>query len=445
MIKHIEASANRPAQSFGERILAQGETVSNDTRATHLNNNDLIVGPTGSGKTRYYVKPNLLQMTESIIVTDTKGSLLCEVGPALSAAGYRVINIDFTNEGSNCGYNPLDYVRYDKKTKRPNEQDIQKISAALTPFEDERQPFWDLAARNLLNCFIGCVVERLRPEERTLEYVMKMLEGTSAREHTYDPQGRTELMLDENSKRYPNSYTARKWNSFRPTVGAPQMYASILGILSEKLDPYTTGAAIEMFSRKERIDFTSLGREKTAVFLTVSDTDRSMDRMVNLFYTQALQALCDYADRECPGFALPVPVRMYLDDFATNCVIPDFDNIISVIRSRNIAVSIVLQSITQLETMYSHAQATTILNGCDHLLYLGGQDVETAELIAKKAHRTLETILDMPLDHAWLFERGRRGKQVHRYELKEHPRYHSLVEAYASSEADPAQDARLCA
>lgn len=135
-----------------------------------------------------------------------------------------------------------------------------------------------------------------------------------------------------------------------------------------------------MFSCPQRIDFRSLGREKTAVFLTISDTDRSMDGLVNLFYTQALQTLCNSADKDYPDHRLPVPVRFILDDFATNVRIPDFDKIISVIRSREIYVSIILQSISQLSALYGSGESTTIINNCDNCLYLGGQDVEDCQV-----------------------------------------------------------------
>ena len=421
-------SAFNVAQPKGFRILAQDELVSNNTWETNLNNNDLIVGPTGSGKTRYYVKPNLLQMNESVIVTDTKGSLRREVGPVLERAGYRVLDVDFTNVGNSYGYNPLDFVRRNPQTGAPREQDIMKIASTLVPIEDPTQPFWEQAAKNLLGCFIGFAMEYLNPAERTLDKIAMLLSGTKPSPNG-QAKGRTERLLDNYAADHPHSFTARKWTAFRPTTSADRMYASVLGILSEKLDPFTFDDAAELFSRAERIDFAEIGQRKTAVFLTVSDTDRSLDRLVSLFYTQALQMLCDFADNECPGGALPVPVRLYLDDFATNCRIADFDKIISVIRSRNIAVSVVLQSITQLETLYAHPDAMTIVNGCDHLLYLGGQDVETAELIAKKACRTVETILEMPVEDAWLFERGKRAKQVRRFDLTRHEMYRHLAEA----------------
>ena len=159
-----------------------------------------------------------------------------------------------------------------------------------------------------------------------------------------------------------------------------------------------------------------------ALFLTISDTDRSMDRLVNLFFTQAINVLCTTADHS-PGHRLPTPVRFYLDDFAANFTIPDFDKLTSVIRSREISVSVILQSLSQLEAIYGTARAATILNNADHLLYLGGTDVGTAQTISVKANKPTNTILQMPLDKAWLFTRGENPQPVRKYDVQDHPKY----------------------
>lgn len=161
-----------------------------------------------------------------------------------------------------------------------------------------------------------------------------------------------------------------------------------------------------------------------------------MDRLINLFYTQALQSLCTAADRS-PGHRLKVPVRLYLDDFAANFVIPDFDKITSVIRSREISVSVIIQSISQLEAMYGRARASTILNNADNFLYLGGTDVDTAHLIAQRANKPVSSILGMPLDAALLFTRGQPPQMVKKYDLHSHPLYKRLPE-YKTRKAEDA-------
>ena len=224
-----------PARQSGERIFAQGAEVSNDTWTTGLNNNDLIIGPTGAGKTRYYIKPNLMQLNESAIVTDTKGSLVEEVGPLMCNHGYDVVCIDFTNTMASSGYNPFDFVHTDPATGKPDTQDIMRITNALVPDETHYEPFWEKEAQALLNILVGYVFECLRTEDRNLASVATLLAHCKVRDTARDSLGATEQALDDFCAQNPTSFTALKWGSFRSTIDAPRMYASILSILAEKL------------------------------------------------------------------------------------------------------------------------------------------------------------------------------------------------------------------
>ena len=393
------------------RVMAKGLYMSNDTRVTGLNNNDLIIGPSGAGKTTGYVKPNLLLGGGSIIVADTKGALLQEVGPEMARRGYRVLHLDFSDLAeSSLGYDPLDYIRRGEDG-RYSQQDVMTIAKALCPIEDFKQPFWDHAAAMLLASIIGTVLEYYSREWQTMGMVSELFEELCAG-YGQKEGGQFHQMVFKLGQKNPESFAWRKFRMVSSCEGADKMYCSILGILAEKLDVLTFDGIERLFQMEERVDFAGLGREKTALFLTVSDTDRSMDRLVNLFYTQALQGLSRSADRDYPDHRLPVSVRFILDDFATNTVIPDFDSIISVIRSREIYVSIIIQSLSQLEGLYGHAKAMTIINNCDNCLYLGGQDVETASYFSLKMNRTVDTILNLPLDAAILFTRGQRPRRV---------------------------------
>ena len=416
------------------RILAGDRRVSNDTRTTGLNNNDLIIGPSGAGKTRGYVRPNLLECAGSVIVADTKGSLLGEVGPAMEARGYRVRSIGFADLGGSCGYNPFDYIRRDPRTKAYSEQDIQSVCAALIPVETAKDPFWEQSARLVLAGMIGYVLECLPKREHTLEYVVKLFGEMTPVDQKH--RSNFDKLFAELAAEKPESFAARKYQLFRGLSTADKTWECVRGFLAEHLSPLTPDGAKRMYSRRERVDFRALGREKTAVFLTVSDTDRSMDKLINLFYTQALQTLCASADRDYPDHALPVPVRVILDDFATNVRIPEFDKIISVIRSREISVSVILQSLSQLEALYGHSRAMTIINNCDNLLYLGGQDVETARYIGVKANRTADTILNMPLDEAYLFTRGQAPRKVAKYDPRAHERCRETPVSAPGKEAE---------
>lgn len=394
----------------GSRILAQGCRISNDTWKTGLNNNDLIIGPSGSGKTRGYVLPNILLGNESMIIGDTKGNLKKQTEDVLKRRGFQIIQIDLTDCLSSYGYNPFDFIRYDSGRDCYAEQDILTMAACIVPVTGCNDPYWELAARFYLESFIAYILECLPEKEHSLDFAVRLLGEMGT--------GRFEKLMEELQEIHPGSFALSRYNLYKNNVRAEKMHESIRGVLAEKLSVFSFDGAKAMFCRQERIRFDRIGREKTAVFLTVSDTDRSMDRLADLFFTQAVHTLCQSADRDYGDSRLAVPVRFLLDDFAAGIFIPDFDKIISVIRSREISVSIILQSLSQLESMYGHAKAMTIINNCDNCLYLGGQDVETARYISTRADKWVNTILEMPLDEAWLFTRGGRARQVRKYQME---------------------------
>ena len=309
------------------------------------------------------------------------------------------------------------YVRRDQKRGCCHEQDILQIAAALSPVKTKNDPFWEQAAQMALSAMISYVLEYLPRQEHHLGSVIRLLREMG--------NGSFDRLVEGGCTLAPDSFAAAQYQMLRNIQKSPRTYASIQAFLAEKLSPFAFHGAEKLFTNSSQLYFQSLGDRKTAVFLTISDTDRSMDALATLFYTQALQNLCRHAD-QCPGGRLRVPVRLILDDFAAGAAgcIADFDQISSVIRSREISVSIILQSLAQLEAAYGHDKAVTILSNCDHLLYLGGQELATARYISVKANKSVHTILNMPLNHAWLFTRGGEPKVVEKYRLEDHPLYH---------------------
>ena len=387
----------------GTHYLAEGHSFDTDTWKSGTNNNVLVIGPTGAGKTRNYVQPNIISSHESMIILDTKGCLYEELADELEASGFTIKLLDFTNLRKGAGYNPLDYIRYDADRCKYSEQDIIKLCSCLVTGMNAKEPYWDFAARQYLECLIGYVLEALPPEEHTLESVSRLFGyiGTNV----------FDRLMYEFCKEKPDSLVCKRYISMKTIRTAEKMDASIKGILSTNIDPLCFDDALALYSRKDKIDFRAFGTEKTALFLTISDTDRSLDKLAGAFMTQALQQLCLNADTS-PCHRLNIPVRLYLDDFANTLYIPDFDKIISVIRSREISVSIMLQSITQLITLYGESCANTIINNCDKMLYLGGQDLTTANMIAERANKTKDSILSMALEDAYMFVRGSRPQKA---------------------------------
>lgn len=388
--------------NYGTRILAQGITVSNDTKETGLNNNDLIIGSSGSGKTGGYVIPNIKNITGSLVVSDTKGQLERLFKDELIGKGYNVKTLDLVDPLRSCGYNPLDGIRKYENGKY-REQDILTLANTIMPTLDKYDPFWEKAAAGYIAFLIAYCLEAVNDDEHNMLSICRLHQAFIA------PNG--EISFLQWAEENPDSFAARKYRQIRSSSNAEKMWSCIMEFANRALEPFEFEEAKNIFASKAPFDIRELGRTKTVLFLNVSDTDRTFDMLVNIFYTQALQLLCSQADAN-PDGRLEVPVRIIMDDFAASARIPDFDKIISVIRSRDISVSLILQSMTQLESMYSHAEATTIVNNCDHILYLGSQDIGTAEFIGYRAYKTPETIMCMPRTDAMLMTSGEKAVTV---------------------------------
>lgn len=396
-----------------QRILARDIYIDNDTRATGNNNNDLIIGPSGAGKTRGYVIPNILQAEGSLVVTDTKGNLCRQFRPYLESRGYQVMELNFARLDENAwGYNPLAAIRFDREQGEYSQQDIISLSNIIAPVLTRDDPFWDQSAQIYLQALVGYVLECLPERERNLNSVCRL--GGLIGSVTLDQ------MFRELGELKPDCFAVSRYRSMLTTRSASRTDACIRAFLDRHLLPLSYSGVSRMFSNRRQVSFESIGTRKTAVFLTVSDTDRSNDRLVNLFYAQAFQQLVAMADRR-PGSRLPVPVRFILDDFATNTVIPDFDNLISVIRSRELSVSLIIQSLSQLESLYGRTKSQTIVNNCDNWLYLGGLDLQTAQEMSTRLNRTVQSVLNMSHDDAVVITRGQAPRKCGKFIPEDHP------------------------
>ena len=392
------------------RMLAKDHFVNNDTHKTLLNNNDLIVGSSGRGKTTGYVSPLISQMCGSMIITDTKNSLYEMHHKELEDAGYNVLRLDMIEGVDSCHYNPLDFIRYDEDKDRYNEKDIAALSEMLCPLKsDEREPFWPQSAQMLLSSLIAFVLEATPYEEHNFDTLTKLFEACSSIEII-------DQIMDEHMAAFPHSFAAHRYKRFKVVSRAEKCWSSIMMFVANAINGLDCNETREVFNGRSDVDFARMGSEKTALFLNVSDTDRSVDRIVTIFYVHAFNKLIEAADKTAEK-RLSIPVRIILDDFATNTVIPNFSQIISVIRSREISVSIILQNISQLNELYGYSAASTITSNCDHMLFLGTSDVETAKFIGEKMNLPFYNILNMPLEDAYLFETGtgKGGIKVTKY------------------------------
>ena len=409
------------------RILAKDLKVSNDPFVTGLNNHDLIVGSTCSGKTGSYVTPNILVADSSMVVVDTKGLLYRRYRRYLENKGFKVVNIDFVNMEDSAVYNMLDYIRpsVSKRSNVPYRQrDLRTIAHALLPDGMDDEAFWVESARCVLCSLIAYVMEAIDEEERNMCTVAKLylLLNKLVRNNISDNNLKGGIpFFEELRAENENSLAVQLYDTWSNSVMAEKMWVSICQFISVALEPFIYDDMKDIFEGKSTLDLAQLGREKTVLFVNISDSSRDMDAVINVFYQQLFQTLMNEADHREDG-RLRVPVRIIMDDFGANFSIPDFDKLISVIRSRQIYVSIILQSISQLEGMYSVPQAKTIINNCDFKIFLGGQEPETARYIADMVGCLPETVMKLGSGEAYVIIRGeepRRALKIAPYSMDE--------------------------
>ncbi len=395
---------------YGYRYLGHGYRVSNDTRQTQCNNNDIIWGGSGAGKTGSIVYTQLKSLDSSLVVADTKGRLAGMFRKELAKKGFAIRVLDFCNPENSCLYNPLDYIRKTGKG-RYRDQDIACLATALIPNLDKHEPFWEMSARTVVEMLVSYTMEALPKEDHNMYTVSRLFRAF------FRPFGEAAFLPWLEA--HPESLATKRYYQIKSMQGAEKMMSSIFGFVALGLKPFDYEEYRYIFdpgypaskkkgktAKRTKVDIASIGQKKTVLFLNISDSDHSMDAIVNLFYTQCLQTLMAEADKNDDG-KLGIPVRVILDDFASGCVIPDFDKLISVVRSRDIYLSICVQSISQINTLYSESQALTIINNCDHIVYLGGNDLSSARFIGTRAKKTEESILCMDRDKEYILEAGK--------------------------------------
>ncbi len=402
----------------GRTLLSADTSLETDTWQSGLNNNVLVLGCSGGGKTRHHVKPNLMQCQGSYIVLDCKGSLYREMAPFLRQHGYEVDQLDFTTMGGTVGYNPLRHVRFNVYGE-PMQQDIISIASAICPVEDhDSDPFWPQAAANYLASYITYVFEAMPPSEWTMASVLRVFEEACA--------GRADTLFSRLEAEEPDAFAPSLYRRTRVTCGAEKMHSSILGIIAASIMPFGFPEVMDAYERQPQVDFRAFGYEKRALFVTLSDTDRSLSKLTSMFIRQAFCTLIDSADHDYRSHRLPLPVRFVLDDFA-NLWLPDFDDVLSVIRSREISATIICQTVSQLEARYGEPTANSIIGNCDAQVVLAFQDERTASYFAIRANKPASILLETPQSHWWVFVRGQRGRREAAYRLEQHPAYAELA------------------
>ena len=339
------------------------------------NKNILVIGGSGSGKTRFFCKPSLLQAHSSYVCTDPKGTLLPEIGSFLERKKYRIKCLNLINFKKSMRYNPLAYIR--------SEKDILKLVNALilnTKGEGEKssEDFWVKAERLYYCALIGYIWYEAPEEERNFITLLDLINASEAREDDEEYQSPVDILFQQLEEKDPEHFAVKQYKKFKMAAG--KTLKSILISCGARLSPFDIKELRDLMETDE-LELDTLGDRKTALFVIISDTDSTFNFVAALMYSQLFNLLCDKAD-DFYGGRLPVHVRLILDEFANIGQIPNFDKLIATIRSREISASIILQSQSQLKTIYKDA-ADTIVGNCDSTLFLGGKEKSTLKEISE--------------------------------------------------------------
>jgi type IV secretion system protein VirD4 len=344
------------------------------------NKNVLIIGGSGSGKTRFFVKPNIMQMHSSYCITDPKGTILLEVGKMLQKNGYRIKVLNTINFAKSCHYNPFAYIR--------SEKDILKLVNTIivnTKGEGAQatEDFWVKAEKLYYTALISYIWYEAPEEEQNFSMLIDLVDASEAREDDEEFKNAVDLLFEDLEAEDPNHFAVRQYKKYKLAAG--KTAKSILISCGARLAPFDIRELRDLTAYDE-LELDTLGEQKTAMFVIISDTDATFNFLVSIMYTQLFNLLCDKADDEYGG-RLPIHVRCLLDEFANIGQIPNFEKLIATIRSREISASIILQSKSQLKAIYKD-NADTIEGNCDTTLFLGGKEKTTlkemAEILGKE-------------------------------------------------------------
>ena len=364
-------------------ILSQTERLTMNNRPAQpkyaRNKNTLVVGGSGSGKTRFFIKPNLLQMHSSYVLTDPKGSVVLECGNALLKKGYRIKIFNTINFNKSMHYNPFAYIH--------SEKDILKLVTTLianTKGEGKGgDEFWEKAEKLLYSALIGYIHYEAPVEEQNFTTLLEMINAMEVREDDEEFKNAVDMLFDELEEKDPNHFAVRQYKKYKLAAG--KTAKSILISCGARLAPFDIKELRDLTAYDE-LELDTLGEKKTALFVIISDTDATFNFIVSIMYSQLFNLLCDKADDVYNG-RLPIHVRCLLDEFANIGQIPQFEKLIATIRSREISASIILQSKSQLKALYRD-NASTIEGNCDTTLFLGGKEKDTlkdlAEILGKE-------------------------------------------------------------
>lgn len=362
-------------------IFTNTEGMSIDTRKTFRNNNVIVIGGSGSGKTRFYVKPNLMQCHSSYVITDPKGSLINETGKMLEKNGYKVKIFNLIDFNKSDHYNFFEYVH--------DEKDILKlITNLITNTNGDKKnntadPFWEKAETALLEALFSFVLMEAPKNEQNIATIMELLRLAEVKEDNENYKSPLDILFEDLKAENPDHFACKQYDLFKLAAG--KTAKSILVSVGVRLATFNIKAVSDMLS-EDNIELDKIGDEKTALFIVISDSDRTFNFLAAMMYQQLFDSLFLKAEEKYGG-RLPIHVRFLLDEFANIGLIPNFEIYVATMRSREMSVSVILQNVAQIKAIYEKTWET-ITGNCDTLLFLGGKEQSTCEYISKMIGKT---------------------------------------------------------
>lgn len=409
-------------------ILGENCCYSSDCNETGLNNNIIVCGGSGSGKTMSISEPRLLETkTSSLISTVTKRRIVTKYMPLFKERGYNVLDLNFVNPiESTCSYDPLKYVA--------SYSDITFLAKSIVKADPQKDrssadPYWDEAAISLLSAEIAYIL--MTNDKATFADVLELHDSLTIDEGGSTIRTSLDDQFDYMASEYPTCFAVSCWKSFKSL--SIKTAGCVFGTLNTTIDTIFSPELREMMVTKPQVDFELMATEKTILFVTTSAVNPALHCFVNMFYAQAFKQLFEYAESSQNG-VLPVPVHVLCDDFATGGRVLNFAEYISIFREKRISVTLLLQSESQLEQMYGTGNATTIINNCDSYIYLGGMDIKTAQNISLRLNVPIDEVLYMPIGQEILFRRGQRPIITRRYDIQKDELYKRITNDYNRNE-----------
>lgn len=419
---------------FDYTCLAEGVVFPASFKETGINQNEIIVGPTGGGKTVSICEPRICHtMQSSLVVPLSKRALKEKYGRMLKERGYEVIDLDFVNpEKCEIGYDPLDFVR--------TEEDVVQLARNLVSMGGTSSgrtgtvdPYWNDSATSVLGAEIALILLNAKDSNKKACFgdVVELHHSLKVEQGKKELRCNLDTLFEAAERMHPGNQASSLWNTIK---GLAYTTAScILSIVNNAMDKIFSKKVIDMTRKEERINFRELGEKKVVAFITTSPMNQALLNLINVLYADLFRELfmaAEQKDNNC----LNVPVHIICDDFACSGKIAQFENHISIFRAAGISVTLLLQSESQLTNMYGEQAATTIINNCDTYVYMGGMDIMTCKNVSQRINKPLHTIMTLPLEQVIVFRRGAQPVVARRYQTYEDPIYQKYIQGKAFEE-----------